>query len=115
MKKVFVILGVLCALIIGGSVYSYTNATPPSCSSVSGAKVTTEIKGCCEFCVWLVNNSGSRCSASFKVYGKLSNGEWEYAGSGILTADNGSSDVQRFSMGDYTRMRADDISTWKCN
>lgn len=115
MKKLFIILGVLCALALGGGIYSYSYAyVPASCSTVSGARVTTKYMNGL-FWVTLHNQSGSRCSASYKVYGKLSNGTWEYVGSGILTADDGAWDQQSYSMKGYEQMRADEISTWKCN
>ena len=113
-----IVMGVICALVLGGGIYSYTNAVPPgSCSSVSGASVTGDYKDEGKtFVVSFYNYSGSRCSASYKLYGKLvSDGSWEYVTSAITTADNGKSTREEYSTRGYSRMRLDEISTWKCD
>ena len=113
MKKLCVILGVICALALGGGVYSYAYV-PNTCSSASGARVTGFYNGNNLYMVKLVNNSGGRCSASFTVEGKI-NGEWESIGEGILTAENGESDSQNFSYKGYDNARVVNISTWRCD
>ena len=117
MKKLLVILGVICFFALGSGVFSYVRATPQMCSYVSGASVTGECTyngGKKVFKVVLRNNSGSRCSASYKVLGK-SGGSWEIISEGILTANDGSSAVDWVNMEGYENARLTDISTWKCN
>ena len=92
MKKLFIVLSVICALALGGGVYSYAYV-PNTCKSVSGARVHGEYSSSNSdnYYVHLYNYSGSRCSASFTVEGKI-DGVWECLGDGILTADDGDSD-----------------------
>ena len=119
MKKLFAILGVVCALALSGAIYSYSSAyVPEQCKYVSGANVTGECRmngGIYCFFVILRNNSGSRCSASFTVEGKLSNGSWETVTTGILSAANGKTDSQYVNIEGYTTARLVNVSTWKCD
>ena len=113
MKKLCIILSVICALALGGGVYTYAYV-PNTCSSVSGAKVTGNIIEGAKYRVVLRNYSGSRCSASFTVEGKI-DGTWESIGDGILSANHNSSDYQDFSISGYDNARVVNISTWKCD
>jgi hypothetical protein len=113
MKKLCIILSVICALALGAGVYTYAYV-PNTCSSVSGASVTGSILSGPKYRVTLMNRSGSRCSASFTVEGKI-DGTWESIGDGILTAPDGSSAYQDFSMRGYDNARVVNISTWKCD
>lgn len=115
MKKLFIILSVICALALGGGVYSYAYV-PNTCSSVSGASVSGYYNNMNSdyYIVKLRNGSGSRCSASFTVEGKAG-GVWESLGDGILTADNGREDTQSFYVKGYDNVRVTNISTWRCD
>lgn len=115
MKKLFIVLSVICALALGGGVYSYAYV-PNTCSSVSGASVSGYYSSSSRnyYTVKLYNQSGSRCSASFTVEGKTG-GEWESLGDGILTANNGGSDSQEFNVTGYDNVRVTNISTWRCD
>lgn len=113
MKRLIYILSFIFALALGCGVYSYANI-PNSCSAVSGARVTGEHYNNAKYRVTLVNHSGSRCSASFSVEGKI-NGTWENIGDGILTADHGNNSSQDFSTSGYDNARVVNIRTWKCN
>lgn len=115
MKKLFIVLSVICALALGGGVYSYAYV-PNTCSSVSGASVSGKYSTVNSdyYVVELYNRSGSRCSASFTVEGKTG-GEWESLGDGILTADDGGSDKQNFYVKGYDNVRVTNISTWRCD
>ena len=115
MKKLYVILSVICALALGGGVYSYAYV-PNTCSSVSGASVRGyyNTNNSNYYIVCLSNRSGSRCSASFTVEGKIG-GAWESLGDGILTADNNGSDKQSFFVKGYDNVRVTNISTWRCD
>lgn len=117
MKKLFIILGILLGLALGGGVYSYAYV-PQSCSSVSGASVNGTYATSNNrhyYLVTLSNYSGSRCSASFKVLAKESGGSWETIYEGILTANNGGNSSQWVDMEGYESARLSDVSTWKCN
>lgn len=115
MKKLFIVLSVICALALGGGVYSYAYV-PTTCSSVSGASVSGRYssKDSNYYIVTLSNHSGSRCSASFTVEGKTG-GVWESLGDGILTADNRGVDTQSFYVKGYDNVRVTNISTWRCD
>lgn len=117
MKKLFVIISVICALTLGSAVVTNSYAyVPESCSYVSGANVESYFHSG-SLCVKLENYSGARCSASYKVYGRTENGNWEEIASGILTAGHGKTDIDCVpyeSMG-YTTARLGDVSTWKCD
>ena len=118
MKKLFIILGVLCGLALGGGIYSYADV-PQQCSTVSGASVygeyTTNKHSQRCYRVVLSNRSGSRCSASFKVLAKPKSGSWETIYEGILSADNGYESSDYVVMEGYDYARLSDVSTWKCN
>ena len=115
MKKLFIVLSVICALALGGGVYSYAYV-PNTCSSVSGAKVSGHYNSNNSnyYIVTLRNYSGSRCSASFTVEGKTG-GVWESLGDGVLTASHGYSDEQSFYVKGYDNVRVTNISTWRCD
>lgn len=87
MKKIFGIIA-LCAMLIGGAVTTYIYADGNMCSQVSGASVSGYYSNNV-YCVKLTNNSGSRCSASITVQGKV-DGTWEDIDSFTLSAANGS-------------------------
>lgn len=118
MKKLFAIFCTICALTLCNSIYSFASTdTPNNCSTVSGASVSGSFTSATRhnYRVSLKNNSGYRCSASFKVEAKTTAGTWEFIGSGILTAHNGGADFQDFNTDGYTNARVVDISTWRCN
>ncbi len=70
MKKLFIILGVLCALALGGGVSTYLKA-----SSVPGAYVRAEKTYDGKFWVQLVNNSEYSVVGYCPIEG-YRNGEW---------------------------------------
>lgn len=115
MKKLFIVLSVICALALGGGVYSYAYV-PNTCSSVSGASVSGAYSSNNPdyYIVTLSNRSGSRCSASFTVEGKTG-GVWESLGDGILTASHNGYEKQSFYVKGYDNVRVTNISTWRCD
>lgn len=115
MKKLLIILGVLCTLAIGGGIYSYANV-PQNCSTVSGARVYATLNPSGAIVVHLDNHSGSRCSASYTVEGRTSDGKWEVIQQGIISADNGKTQQEWINYKDrgYTTARLVNVSTWKC-
>ena len=113
MKKFLVILSVICALALCGTI-SY--AVAQTCSTISGASVDARyVDGGKSYEVSLSNYSGSRCSASYCVDAKSNGGEWERIYEGILTADNNQTRSHTVSLRGYDVARLTNVSTWKCN
>lgn len=111
------LVAIVSIVVVGASAANiYLEPVPLGCKTVSGASVTGRYSTDGEYyCVTFKNNSGSRCSASGEVWGKV-NGRWEKIDEFLLTADNKDYAYYnvRLSTAGATQARLENVSTWRC-